>query len=88
MARLFRFVAGFARVGILNSRPGGSREVLVSVSESGFPFYSILLTVALFLCSFNCFNLFLPKNKVLKVLKIDRLGLLSPGLLSPLHLKR
>ena len=60
---------------ILNSRPGGSREVLVSVSESGFPFYSILLTVAMFLCSFNCFNLFLPKNKALKT---DRLGLLSP----------
>ena len=38
----------------------------------------------MFLCGFNCFNLFLPKNKVLKVLKIDRLGLLSPGLLSPL----
>ena len=51
----------------------------------GFPFYSILLTVVLFLCSFNCFNLFLPKNKVLKVLKIDRLGLLSPGILSPLQ---
>ena len=82
VAKLFRFVARFARVRIHNSRPGGSREGLVSVSKSGFPFYSILLTVALFLCSFNCFNLFLPKNKVLK---IDRLGLMSPGLLSPLH---
>ena len=47
VATLSRFVARFARVGILNSRTGGSREVLVSVSESGFPFYSILLTVAL-----------------------------------------
>ena len=49
---LFRFVARFARVGILNSRPGGSREVVVSVSELGFPFYSILLTVAMSLCSY------------------------------------
>ena len=30
--KLFRFVASFARGGILNSRPGRSREVLVSVS--------------------------------------------------------
>ena len=51
-ATLFWFVARFARLGILNSRPGGSREVLVSVSESGSTFYSILLTVALFLCSY------------------------------------
>ena len=51
VAKLFWLVARFARVRILNSRPGGSREVLVSVSESGFPFYSILLTVALLLCS-------------------------------------
>ena len=72
---MFEYVARSARVGILISRPGGSREVLVSVSESGFPFHSILLTVALFLGGFNCFNLYLPKNKVLKS---DRLGLLSP----------
>ena len=52
VATLFRFVARFARVGILNSRPGGSHEVLVNVSELGFPFYSILLTVALLLCSY------------------------------------
>ena len=32
-------------VGILNSRPGGCREVLVSVSESGFPFYFILWAI-------------------------------------------
>ena len=47
-----RFVACFARVGILYSKPVASRQVLVSVSEPGFPFYSILLTVALFLCSY------------------------------------
>ena len=52
VAKLFQFVARFTCVGILNSRPGGSREVLVSVSESSLPFYSILLTLALFLCSF------------------------------------
>ena len=52
VATLFRFVARFASVGILNSRPGGSREVLVSVSESVFPISSIFLTVALFLCSY------------------------------------
>ena len=51
VAKLFWLVARFVRVGILNSRPDGSREVLVSVSESHFPFYSILLTLALFLCS-------------------------------------
>ena len=33
VATLFRFVAHFAHVGILNSRPGCSREVLVSVSD-------------------------------------------------------
>ena len=33
VATLFQFVVHFARVGILNSRPGGSREVLVSDSE-------------------------------------------------------
>ena len=33
------FVARFVRVGIFKSRPGGSRGVLISVSESGFPFY-------------------------------------------------
>ena len=38
VARLFQFVARFTRVRILNSKPGGSREVLISVSESGFPF--------------------------------------------------
>ena len=30
---MFRFLFRFARVGILSSRPVGSREVLVSVSE-------------------------------------------------------
>ena len=49
---LFQLVVRFACAGILNLRSGGSREVLVSVSESGFPFYSVLLTVALFLCSY------------------------------------
>ena len=39
VATLFRFVARFAHVGILKTRPGGSCELLVSVSESGFPFY-------------------------------------------------
>ena len=82
VAQLFRFLARFNRVGILNSRPGCSREVLVSASESGFPFYSTLLTVALFLCSFNCFNLFLPRNKVYKPWVFVAIGLLSVGLLS------
>ena len=36
LATLFRFMTCFTRVGILNSRPGGSHEVLVCVSESGF----------------------------------------------------
>ena len=36
---LFRFVVRFARVVILNSRLDGSRKVLVSVSESDFPFH-------------------------------------------------
>ena len=39
LSTLFRLEAHFAGVEILYSRPGGSREVLVSVSESGFPFY-------------------------------------------------
>jgi len=30
---LFRFVTRIARVGILNSRPGGSREATVNVSD-------------------------------------------------------
>merc|ERR1719154_1056403 len=33
MPTLFLFVSSFTRVEILNSRPGGSREVLVSVFE-------------------------------------------------------
>ena len=33
---MLRLVARFAGVGILNSRPDGSREVLVSVSDSFF----------------------------------------------------
>ena len=36
VATLFRFVACFAFVGILNSRPSGSREILLSVSEFSF----------------------------------------------------
>ena len=51
VAKLFRLLARFAPGRILNSRPGGSREVLGSFSESGFIFYSIILTVAFFLCS-------------------------------------
>ena len=78
VAKLFRFVTRFARVGILNSRPGGSREVLVSVNS---PNRSFLLM------QFQLFQFILSKNKVLKVLKIDRLGLLSPALLSPLRFK-
>ena len=37
-ATLVQFVTCFGCVWILNSRPGGSREVLVGVSESGFYF--------------------------------------------------
>ena len=68
---MFRFIARFARVGILNSRPGGSREVLVSVSGSNFPFYSILLTLALFFCSYVVSIYFYPR------INFCRLGLLS-----------
>ena len=38
VATLFRFAVRFARVRILNTTPGDSRELLVSDSESGFPF--------------------------------------------------
>ena len=51
----------------------------ISVSESGSPFYSILLTVALFLCSYVVSIYFLPENKVLKTWEFCRLGLLSSG---------
>ena len=45
VTRLFGFVTIFASVGILNSKPGDSLEVLVIVSESGFPFYFILWSI-------------------------------------------
>ena len=48
---LFQLVARFACVGILNSRPGDSREVLVSVSESGFPYFpKNNIAVGIFFC--------------------------------------
>jgi len=61
VAKLFRFVA---RVRILSSRPSGSREVLVSVSESSLSYYSIFLTLAaLFLCSYIVSIYFYPRIK-------------------------
>ena len=44
-----RFDARFVHAGILDSKQGDSPETLVDVSESGFYFYSILLTKASFL---------------------------------------
>ena len=82
MAKLFWLVARFARVRILNSRSGGSREVLVSVSESSLPFYSILLTLSLFLCSYIVSIYFYLRIKCYKPTVFVALGLLSMGLLS------
>ena len=54
---MFRFVARFARIGILKSRPGDSREVLISVSESGFPEKNV--AVAIFFCrDISCEGIF------------------------------
>ena len=39
LATFFRLIACFARVGMLNSRPGGSSEVLVGVSFCGQFFF-------------------------------------------------
>ena len=56
VATLFRFVARFARVGILNSRPDGLHEVLVSV----YLFFVIFLFCGQFSCGhISCGKFFL-----------------------------
>ena len=60
---LFRFVARFACVASFNWRPGGSREVLVGVSELGFDFCLILLTVASCVCKTTSFRLIVRFNR-------------------------
>ena len=61
IAKLFRLVARSARVGILNWRPGGSREVLVSVSESGSNDSEMLIQVLII-----CGSQFLKPPRIMR----------------------
>ena len=66
----FSIAACFALLEILHSMPGGSRELLVDVSESGFLFHPILLTIYSLFCRYFISVLFLA---------LLELGFLSRG---------